>query len=188
MTFYSFYDNILSVMAHRHEAPKQKIPELHFKPEGFISSGSDEFLDQFLETLRARGLDSETLVFSGFDGSRVSQGEPIPNHPFIYAMDEPGWRASIKGLIENPATYAEGWEVPCIGVYDKSQLALVYSSDMTQDLDDLNGRIQLSNIQVGYKLDELPAGVKVEEAVVHKDYPNGSPSDALLGLVFLDEE
>lgn len=169
----------------RHEAVKHKIPELHFKPEGYASTGDAEFLDELLGMLRAKGFDPNSLVFSGFDGTSVARGETIPRHLSIFGMNENGWRKAIKELESNPAEYAEGWDTPCIGLYDKSQLAEVYSADFLTDYEDTESRIELGNISIGEYLSELGPEAPIEEALVHKDYPEGSPVDALVGLVYL---
>jgi hypothetical protein len=173
-------------MATPHEAIKPKIPEMHFKPEGYVSSGSDEFLEAFLDELKTNGYETKDLVFSGFDGTDVASGEEVPRHPYIFAMDVAGWRTANRRVVENPATYAEGWKIPCIGLYDKNQLAEVYYGVTEQDLEDLNSRIELSDISLGRRLNELPPGTVVEEAVAHVNFPDASPTDALVGLVFLD--
>lgn len=168
----------------RHEALKQKIPKLHFKPEGYISSNSEEFLDAMLELLRAEGFDPDNLIYSGFDGTKAARGEEIPKYEYIFAMNEAGWREAIKKDDSNPAEYADGWQTPCIGLYDRSQLAHVYSADI--DLEDINDRVELKHIRISNNLADLPLAKPIEEAVVHKNYPDSSPTDALVGLVYLD--
>lgn len=170
-----------------HEKPKQRIPEVEFKSEGYVSSADVEFLDKFLETLKAKGFEPDELVFSGFDGTSTTKGEAIPRHSSIYGMNEAGWRKAIKELDANPAEYAEGWDTPCIGLYDKSQLAEVYSADLLTDYEDTESRIELGNVSIGEYLSDLGLDVPVQEALVHKDFPGGSPTDALIGLVYLDK-
>lgn len=168
-----------------HERRKQKnIRQLRFKPEGYVSPGDTEFLDELLDTLKASGFDPEGLVFSGFDGTEAAKGQPMPKYSYIFAMNEAGWKAAVKDHEENPAEYAEGWDTPCIGLYDRGQLTHVYSSNIDQK--DLDERVELTNIKLGDNLADLPPETPVQEAVVHKDYPNASPSDALVGVVFLE--
>lgn len=169
----------------QHEEIAQKLPQLHFNPEGYVSPSDVEFMDQFFSMLRSNGYDPEGLVFSGLDGTKFARGEPVPRYQAIFAMNEAGWKKAIKTHYQNPAQYAEGWETPCIGLYDKQQLAQVYSAD--HHIEDVNERFELSGIKLGEALADLPAGEPVEEAVAHRDYPNGSPTDALVGLVFIDE-
>lgn len=171
------------IKAMSNEKIKQKFKELHFKPEGYLSSGDEDYLDELISAIKASGIDSETLVYSGFDGTDISKGGSVPRHPYIFAMNEAGWRNAIKYRETNPAQYAEGWETPCIGLYDKHQLAQAYSYGIK--LEDVNERIELSKIDMGAKLDELPHG-PVEEAVVHKNYPHASPTDALVAIVYLE--
>lgn len=170
----------------RRELVKEKTPELRFKPEGYISTGNPEFLDELLSMLRGRGFDPDNLVFSGFDGTNLARGEVMPRHPTIFGMNEAGWRKAIKKLDSNPAEYAEGWDMPCIGLYDRSQLAEVYSADVLNDYEDTEGRIELGNISISEYLSDLRSDVPIQEALVHKDFPEGSPTDALIGLVYLD--
>lgn len=166
-----------------HEAIKQKIPQLHFKPEGYLSSGDAEFLDELKTFLEANGFDPGDLIYSGFDATEVAKGEPVPRHPFIFAMNEAAWRNAVKYRETNPAGYAEGWETPCIGLYDRNQLAQAYAYGIK--LENIDDRVELSRIELGANLEDLPPD-PIEEAVVHKDYPDRSPTDALVGLVYLE--
>lgn len=168
-----------------HEAAKPKIRELHFKPEGYVSSGDVEYLDGLLEHLRANGFDPDKLVFSGFNGVALTKGVTVESHPSIYMMNEAAWRNSIKLGISNPAEYADGWEVPCVGLYDRDQLVHIYSS--TMNIDDPEDRIELRDIVPGDALSDQPPSTPIEEAVVHKNYPGSTPSDALVGIVYLED-
>ena len=172
----------------RHETTEQKkITKLHFRPEGYPSSGDVEFLTSFLEKIRASGFEPDNLIFSGFDGTPVTRGKTIPRHLSIFGMNEAGWRNAIKGLDDTPADYAEGWDTPCIGLYDKFQLAEVYHSEILNDYKDTESRIELGNVVIGEYLSDLGPDVPIEEALVHKDFPEGSPTDALVGLVYIDK-
>jgi hypothetical protein len=166
------------------EKINKKIPEIRFKPEGYVSSSSEEFLDEFLEALKTRGFKPEDLIFSGFDGALPVQSESAPEH--IFGMNEAGWRGAIKHFVSNPADYAEGWDTPCIGLYDRTDLAEIYSADFPDDYEDAQSRIKLENIVVGERLADLELDVPIKEGLVHKDFPEGSPTDALVGLVYLD--
>jgi len=167
------------------EVIKQNLPHLHFKPEGYLSGGDEEFLDQFLDFIGRSGFDPRQLVYSGFDGSSASKGEEVPRYPYVFVMNEAAWRQAITHREENPAEYAEGWDTPCIGLYDKQQLVHVYSSDI--DLEDIHDRVELGAIERGEQLADIPEGSAVKEAVIHQGYPETSPTDALVGLVFIDE-
>jgi hypothetical protein len=183
LTFCRYYVSIACV---KHEIEKPEIPRLYFKPEGYTSTADPELLDGLLELLRANGLDPAELVFSGFDGTAIKHGEPLPQYDHIHAMNEAAWRKAIENHEENPAEYADGWDTPCIGLYDIHQLAHVYSSKM--NLADVNERIQLSDVVLGDPLDDIPPGEPVEEAVVHKNYPESPVTSAVVGLVFLERE
>lgn len=169
----------------RQEALKPEIPILHFAPEGYVSGSDPEFLDGFIQALKSAGFDPQQLVFSGFDGTQLAQGEPMPRHEAIFVMNESGWRQALKYKETNPAQYAEGWETPCIGLYDKNQLVHVYSHGFKDTPPD--DRAMLTDIKFGAPLDQIRPGEPVEEAIVHKAYPDASPTDALVGVVFLDE-
>lgn len=176
-------------MSPENKQPK-KIPEIHFRPEGYISGHDEEFLDQLLETLAQHGYSPAELVYSGFEGKNLVKGQAIERYPYVFAMNEAGWRSAIKYGEENPAVYAEGWDVPCIGLYDRHQLAHVYSSDLIDsgDIEELvEGRVELTNIKPGELLGRLPPDAPIEEAVVHRNYPEQSPTDALVGLVFIED-
>ena len=62
----------------------------------------------------------------------------------------------------------------------------MYSANFLNDLDDLDSRIELGNVSICQHLADLGPEVPVEEALVHKNYPDGSPTDALVGLVYID--
>jgi len=151
-----------------------------------VSSGDIELLEALEQQLAALGLDPKNLVFSGFDGSRVKGADDVPRYPYIWAMNDAGWRAAIKYHDPTPADHAEGQHpAACIGVYDKSQLREIYSSSIHQD-QELDERIELDDIVLGDTLADLPPERTVSEAIVHVGYPEASPTDALLALAFID--
>ena len=171
----------------------KRMPKMHFRPEGYASSGAEDFLEGLLAELREKGYEPDDLVFSGFDGTAVARGEAVPRYPCIFVMNEAGWRQAVKYREQNPADYAEGWETPCLGLYYRHQLVHVYSAGLAEagfDIDDdtLHGRVELGDIELGDALDVLAPSTPVEEAVVHRDYPDGSPTDALVGVVFIDQD
>jgi hypothetical protein len=216
------------------ETQKSKLKIMHFAPEGYVSSSDIEYLDQLLELLKANNMDPADLVFSGFDGRSVAEGQPPARHNAIYVMNEPGWRyaVSTSGDVKNPAEYAERHHhagSPCLGIYDKGQLIKVYDHDPpkhpsntdapTDDIDSIRiegtdvlpfdpdeagvqhfdqiphedyieQREEFMNIVPGDPLSEISVDVPLESAVIHKDYPHNpdaSPTDALVGLVYLEE-
>jgi hypothetical protein len=76
-------------------------------------------------------------------------------------------------------------------LYEKSQLAdarprVVDPVDFDEEGFNYNQRIKLDDIEKRENLEDLPADKVIEETVVHKDFPDASPTDALVGLVFLD--
>lgn len=170
----------------QHEALQHKLPELHFRPEGYTGSGDEEFLNQLLSFLSARGLEPDQLLFSGFDGTKLKKGEPMPRYNAVFAMNEAGWREALRLRDLNPASYAEDWDTPCIALYDKGSLAEAYSYDFDNADSEEDTRLEFKNIVVGEALSDVPADKGLEEAFVHKDYPDGSPTDALVGLVFIE--
>jgi hypothetical protein len=172
-------------MATRHEAPKHKIPQLHFQPEQFATEDDPEFFDELLLFLQDHKYDTDNLLYSGFDAQELIMGRGIPKYDVIYAMNEAGWRKALKLRTENPASHAFGAKVPALGLYDRTQLAEARPHGMVQDLDSYSERIGHSEIEKRESLTDLPADRVIEETVVHKDYPGASPTDALLGIVFL---
>ena len=168
------------------ETQTKKVHTLHIKPEGYYSPGDPEFLDQLKQQLADGGFNVEELLFSGFDGTGIKSVQDIPRHPYIFAMNEAGWRGALKIHEHNPAEYAEGFEVPCIGVYDKNQLCEIYASNIDQEIT-LEDRVELKDIVLGDALKSMPPSQAVSEAIAHLNYPEGSPTDALLAMVFIEE-
>jgi len=167
------------------EEETSKVPILRINPEGYYSPGDSEFLEQFLQQLTDNGYDVKTLLFSGFDGTGVKSAQDIPRYPYIFGMNESGWREAIRIHEDNPAEYAEGFDIPCIGVYEAKQLCEIYSSNIDQEIT-LEDRVELTDIRLGDALQGLPPGRAVSEAVAHLNFPEGSPTDALLAIVFID--
>jgi hypothetical protein len=161
-------------------------PEGHFQPEGYLSDGSEEYLDQFLTAVEQMGLNPKELIFSGFDGTPLKHGWPPSKHPTIFGMNEMGWRQAVRGTEANPAEYASGWPAPCVGLYDKNLLAEAYTYDFPEEVEE-DVRLDLSNVKMGRNLAEIDTEEALEEAFIHKDYPAKSPADALLGVIFLHE-
>ena len=204
----------------------KKIPELTFKYGFELDEDSGEFLTTFANFLRTKGFNPDELLFSGFNGQDILDGGGMPRYEGIFAMNMSGWQQAIEEGVENPAGYANGWPVPCIGLYDRHSLAEAHFHerfehganvvtgeeegrklflggepvggwDLSEDDKDghfelegttsfIDDRVELKDVTKGDLLGETPTSVPVVEGVVHKDYPDGSPTDALVGLVFLD--
>lgn len=168
-----------------HEHQKQNIPVLHFQAEGYVSTKDIEFLDQFNQFLENHGINPDELVFSGFDGTNISGPQDMQHHLTIYVMNQAGWKDAVKYHKENPADIADGFEVPVIGLYKKSDLSEVISGEI-KDTTNTDDRIELDDVKLSNPLNELSSDVPISEAVVHKNYPDSSPTDALVGLIFID--
>lgn len=172
----------------------KKIPELYFKPEQIVTEDDAEFFDELCSFLAAKGFDPAALVYSGFDGEPIKQGQEVPSYSYIFAMNAAGWKNALETGQENPAVYAFGVsKVPVLGLYDKNQLAdarphEVKPLEYDEEGHNYNERIQLDDIEKRENLQDLPADKIIDETVVHKDFPDASPTDALVGLVFLDRE
>jgi hypothetical protein len=166
------------------ETLSKKPPILHISLEGYISTADAEFLDKFKQELLGRGLDTNDLIFSGFDGSFIESGEDDPRHSYVFGMNEAGWREALRDDEVNPARYAENYAIPCIGIYDKNLLSEAYSYDHKGD--PLEARLELTDIIVGNALRDTEPDEAINGAIVHLDYPEGSPADALVGLVRID--
>ncbi|HUA13271.1 MAG TPA: hypothetical protein VL989_02110 [Candidatus Sulfotelmatobacter sp.] len=167
------------------EKQTKQTPVLHMRPEGYFSATDPELLDQLKKELEEGGVIVSNPLFSGFDGAGIRSARDVPRTDAIFGMNEAGWREAIKLHEPNPFEYAEGYDVPCIGVYEGNELSEIYASDIDQD-SDLSERIQLSDIEIGENLSSMPTNQPVREAVVHRHYPEGSPVDALVALVFVD--
>ena len=173
------------------ETQKSKLRILHFSPEGYVSDTSQEYYEQFANTLRSHGFDPLQLLYSGTDAALVldEQGSPKPSSLGIFAMNEAGWLEAIRQHDMTPASYAdkEGLEQPCVLLYPRSQLAEVYSHTVDLDEQDYSAPVSPSDIVPGENLQDVPLDKIVCELVIHKDFPNALPSDTMLGLVYLDE-
>ena len=168
------------------EKEKSQAQVLHIKPEGYYSPGDPEFLEQFLQFLRDAGFNVKNLFFSGHDGTGVNSAQDVPRYQYIFGMNEAGWREAIRIRESNPAEYAEGFDTPCIGVYDAGQLCEVYNSAISQEAES-EDRVELEDITLGERLQDLPPDRPVNEAVVHNNFPDGSPTDASVAYVFIDQ-
>lgn len=167
-----------------------KVPELHFRPEGYVNTSGQEFLAEFMDFIESQGFNPSDLVFSGFGGSAIIKDGSIPRPPFIFIMNHAAWKdaASSHGVEPTPADYADGQDAPCIGLYDKNQLVHTESYDIGIDPENYAETTKVENIdpKKGELLSEIPADQEIKEVAVHKDYPASSPSDALVGLVFVE--
>lgn len=175
-----------------HETQKPKLRIMRFTPEGYVSDTGEEFYEQFAEVVRSRGFDPLQLVFSGTDAALAldEHGRPKPSPQAVFGMNQAGWLYAAKHHDMTPASYAdkdEG-EQPCILLYDRSQLAEAKTYDVyMEDSEDPASRVRATNVVPGAKLEDLPLEKIVNEVVIHKDFPDALPSEALLGLVYLED-
>ncbi len=170
-----------------------KIKEIRFKPEGYISTDGIEFLEQLIEKLhRETNIDTDAAIYSGLDASHLYEADSSVRRPnAIFAMNETGWVRAIKQHKNTPAFYALSGDYPRIAIYDRNLLAHAYSYKMHEDLEDYNAHIIITDIVPGDALADRPQSEVVEEVVIHKDYsqdPDASPTDALLAVVSFDHE
>jgi hypothetical protein len=128
----------------------KKIPEIHFRPEGYTPTNSIEFLEQLTELLHERRIDPDQLVYSGMGSTHLYGPDGSIKRPnAIFAMNESGWVRAAHRHENTPADYAAGSHNPRIALYDRSQLAHAYSYDTQQDEDDYFAPIVLSDIVPG---------------------------------------
>lgn len=173
-----------------HEAVKPKIPEIHFMPEGYVDPDGPEFLEQLLQKLREVGFDITNLVFCGVDGALIySQDGSIEKPNAIFAMNETGWRDAITKGVITPAGYVKkDADVPCIALYDARHLAEPESYKLRQNLENYWEPVQIYNIVPGDDLAPIIPSDSAQEVIIHEGFPDASPSDVLVGLVFIEEE
>ena len=115
----------------------------------------------------------------------------MPRYDHIFAKNEAAWLQAIEHNTLNPAQYAENYDVPCIGLYDKNQLTEAYdykTDTVEEDADGTVDRTVISGVQIGRWLRDMTPDELISEAVVHVDYPDGSPTDALVALVFIEND
>lgn len=188
-------------------SPETKKPnkptEIHFKPEGYTPPDSIEFFEQLVGKLREAGFNSDEIIYSGMDAANLyNPNGSIKRPQGIFGMNEIAWVKAAKNHDDTPAGYATGgmdprYELgeakPVIALYDRNQLALVYSHNMRQELIDYAKPVELDleDAEINYNLADRPSSDPVEEVMVHKDFPqdpDASPTDALLGVVVFEHE
>lgn len=175
-------------MSPENKNPKD-IPEIHFNPEGYIDTDGPEYYEQLVQRLTAEGFDPDQLLYSGTGLSAIKEPDgSIKQAEAVFAMNKTGWQNAIRGRETTPAGYAERWEDPCIVLLDRRNLAHAYSYETIQDEEDYNAPIEVTNIVPGDHLAGLPPNAAVEEVVIHKDHPHGSPADAIVGLVIIEQD
>jgi hypothetical protein len=178
-------------MADSPETKKQPKPrEIRFMPEGYVDPDGPEFLDQFLRKLQESGIDTTDLLYTGMDGKHLYAPDGSLNRTdAIFAMNETGWRKAIEHSESTPGGFVKkDAEVPIIALFDGSYLSEPQKYRLQQDTDDYWDTIEILDIVP--KPDAAPIKPQdgVEEVVIHKDYPNASPMDAMAGVVYVQEE
>jgi hypothetical protein len=171
----------------------KKLTEIHFKPEGYVSTDGIEFLEQLVEKLRQEtNLNPDDLIYSGTGAEHLYNADGSVKRPnAIFAMNETGWVRAAKDHETTPAGYADSGDDPRIALYDRSQLAHAYSYRVDQDETDYYAPVHITDIVPGDALAGRPSSEVVNEVVIHKDYPqnpDASPADALLGIVVFEHE
>ena len=172
-------------MPSRHEKQKPKVPELHLKFDTWVEPSDPEFLDALVELIANNGFNPDELVFSGFDGTPLLEGKPLKRNAGIYAMNLTGWRRTLNQPGKNnPAMYAG--EVPCIGLYDASQLAEVYlpkhhrKDPIDEDYQDLTTPIDLIDPTISVEQEYEPPTIERVEV-------GGEIYDAPIDPIYRDE-
>lgn len=178
-------------MAIRHEAPKQKVPELHFQPEGYVDPDDVEFLEQFLAWLEAQNIPTENLVFTGLDGDKLYDRDGSMRRPqALFGMNQTGWRHAIETRQTTPAGYVKkDADVPLIALFDANQLMEPKTYSIHQDEDYLSPA-EIVDINPGKPEDQklVTPDDLVDEVVIHRDFPSASPTDALVGIVHIGDD
>lgn len=134
--------------------PRVRIWEL--SPVIFSSYENQEIFDHLLHLLGELGIDTQALVFTGFDGGR-DVGRVIERpRAETYGVTTADWAAVLAdpqpaGMFD-PIQFMESEETPCISVYDARKLRCVVDG----------------------------AGIDSELAMVHETSDN--VQDALLGV------
>ncbi len=169
---------------------------IDFEIPSHLSSNDPETFELLKQNLEASGIDTKNVVFSGFDGGFIDKSDGLPKPPMVHVMDANSFR--LKPVPQNAFQYAEGYEHPVVGVYDASKLRAAYKPDnadgdfeiedifeevVTKNSDDIDIKIMPNPIilpedNTGYFID----------TVVHEDFPEKSPNDALVCLVTLRHE
>jgi hypothetical protein len=134
--------------------------------------------------------------------------EGAVNNPAQYAEDYEGLGAPAIGLFDKnqlaEAYSHESMDVPpnLVGTHSSNDLSFQgapikfdqaepgYESEGNAESYEelMDERIEFKNVEMGEHLAAMPPDRPVTEGVVHINYPDGSPIDALLGVVFLERE
>ena len=148
----------------------------------------EKFLDELIRALENSGLDTDSLVFSGFDDTTMRRGRPDPNRKYMYAMNEAGWREEAQRNDANtPLQYTSEEHFGYIGVYDANFLRIVYNFTPTygENLELTSVEIDKDKLHLLMEIDNSEQIID-DVVMVHKDYPKGSIADALVALVKIE--
>lgn len=141
------------------------------------SPRDSEFLETFLRTLAEHGFDNDEVVFSGFDGGAIKQlgVNPGARQPRLWVMDQKCWRWALAqaATLDTAIDFAERHVVPCVGVYDLSQLRVDQRYQPSVGLPEIRATNNAENGIDG-----------IYHQVTHTDYPKVLPEAALQALMF----
>lgn len=156
-------------------------PVIEYRPEFYVSSSDDEYLADIEELLAGHDVDPAKIVYSGFGGHFVRDGSlDIPRPPAIYVMNSLGWRdIDHTSAAQYAEQYADTDEIPVIGVYHTDQL--LHAAGIFEDEEEEDLLENIAQIVVGLPLSDTNGGIY--DLVVHREYPEKSPADALAAMI-----
>jgi hypothetical protein len=178
-----------------HEPSRPKKRKFHFRPEGYVHPDDIEFLEQFVEFLQEErlagrfGFTPDELIYSGIDASKILAAGVKQKAEAVFAMNEVCWKRNAEKPHgkTTPGGYAKDATRPAILLYERNQLAHASEYKLRLDPEDPTQIVEIYDIVPGQLLINEQIDEDVEEVVIHKDYPHKSPTDALVGIVYLED-
>ena len=160
----------------------KKVPKtLRFDIENWISHREPAYLEALKKLLTTNSINPDHILYSGFDASDPKD-EKIK---MLFAMNETGWLNANNVGQNNAADHALEGDQPCIGIYDINQLAEAYHWEYSSQTDPNAKEILEESIIVGEPLVNADPKKEFNGLVVHVNYPQQSPNDALVCKVYI---
>lgn len=116
------------------ESPRPRVKIWEVSPIVYSNYENQEIFDYLMHLLGELGIDTQALVFTGFDGGRdVARVTERPRAE-TFGVTTADWAQVLAdpqpaGMFE-PIQFMEAAETPCIGVYDAAKLRCVVDGAM----------------------------------------------------------
>jgi hypothetical protein len=185
------------------EVKRLSLNELYFRPEigtlppspnkemliayetAFLSQLTDFLMEEYL----SERLDfvPDELVYCALDQPiEVGINSPLKRTDRIKVTNEVGWKRSVENQVTTPFGEIRRGKKAVIGLFEKNQLSIPsYESKKAkrrQKVTEIYTIVPRKDLIRSYASDPLN-----DEVVIHKDYPDKSPIDALVGIIYIDD-